>query len=48
MDLRVPANTARYEATLRVRNQNLKATFELQYHNLKAIELPHHLASMSE
>jgi hypothetical protein len=48
MDLRVPANTVRYEATLRVRNQNLKRIFDLQGHNLKAIELPRYVASMSE
>jgi hypothetical protein len=40
MDLRVPANTAEYEASLSRLNQNLKAIFELQYHNLKAIEVP--------
>jgi len=48
MDLRVPANTARYEARLSRLNQNLKAIFELQYHNLKAIELPRYVASMNE
>jgi hypothetical protein len=48
MDLRVPANTAEYEAGVRVRTENIKAIFDLQDHNLKAIELPRYVASMSE
>ena len=47
MNLRVLANTARYEARLSRLNENLKTMFDLQAINLKAIELPHYVASMS-
>jgi hypothetical protein len=47
IDLRVPANTTEYESSVRMRTNNLKRIFDLHCRNLKAIELPHYLASMS-
>lgn len=47
MDLRVPANTTRYEARLSMLNQNLKRIFDLQAANLKVVVAPHFDASVS-